>query len=699
MQNSLTKLDIKNKIENLEKYFSKYKNQGASKKLEEIKQKLDNQEYKIAVVANMSSGKSTFINALFGKEVLPAFNHATTDSATFIYSKPNIGKKAEVFFSDGRNSITVKEDLEKEIKQYAQKDEDCKDDKYKNVDKIDLYYPFKNLQTTSSEDFSITFIDTPGPNSTGDYGQKHKDQTRSVLNSVDMALFAFDYGQLDANLKSDEQGLWNTIKTRYEKDPNFEVYFLINKIDMAMEDNFKDVKSIDEAKKNWGTHEEKAVEKLIKAAKNYGVNEPKVYTVASKFALLDRDDISWDSPLESFQKKFKQIFESSWESEYIKYLGIVELENDINNYINTSVKEKILKIAFDNIVYVSNDELSTLNTSIQTLSKPKEEATKNVNKALDFLNGEAKELEKDMNDSFTKSSKKAIDEIDNLIDNAIEVELYSRIDEMSKKAIAYAEAIARGSSPKIAEKRAKEHFLDIKISEKRDIDLDNSIEINEVLNKMQDYMKSLFEDYKNNYLDIKTDLKNSFVEYEINISKKFRQVKDSLNLHLQNSLDLDMQSLEVQTADIDSSLSFEVFVPNSVLDYNHEEYSQIVTKTRTVERSIFNPFRWFGDKYTEEEYQDEEHISRHLLTINPIDLKNSIENGMEETVNSFVEQEKNNYEKAINELKNINSNIFQDFRHNKQKEINKLQDDIKDSEKNLKVVEIQLEDFKKLTKE
>lgn len=32
MQNSLTKSDIRNKIENLEKYFSKYKNQGASKK-------------------------------------------------------------------------------------------------------------------------------------------------------------------------------------------------------------------------------------------------------------------------------------------------------------------------------------------------------------------------------------------------------------------------------------------------------------------------------------------------------------------------------------------------------------------------------------------------------------------------------------------------------------------------------------------
>lgn len=659
------------------------------KKLEEIKQKLDNQEYKIAVVANMSSGKSTFINALFGKEVLPAFNHATTDSATFIYSKPNIEKKAEVFFSDGRNSITVKEDLEKEIKQYAQKDEDCKDDKYKNVDKIDLYYPFKNLQTTSSEDFSITFIDTPGPNSTGDYGQKHKDQTRSVLNSVDMALFAFDYGQLDANLKSDEQGLWNTIKTRYEKDPNFEVYFLINKIDMAMEDNFKDVKSIDEAKKNWGTHEEKAVEKLIKAAKNYGVNEPKVYTVASKFALLDRDDISWDSPLESFQKKFKQIFESSWESEYIKYLGIVELENDINNYINTSVKEKILKIAFDNIVDVSNDELSTLNTSIQTLSKPKEEATKNVNKALDFLNGEAKELEKDMNDSFTKSSKKAIDEIDNLIDTTIEDELTSKIDEMSKIAIAYAEAIAEGENPNNAKKAAKQFFKKVNLDKEVILELEDSIDMQQVLVEMQKYTKVLFEDYKNNYLDVKTDLKECFGNYERDISKIFRQVKENLSSQLQNALDIEMQSLEIQTVDIDSNLSFEVSIPDSVLDYKYQE-----AEYRTVGDSTwYKPWTW--GKTRREKVENE----KHTLIINPQDLNKSIEKSMNDTIEIFVGQEKENYKNAIIELRRNNSGIFQDFRLNKQKEIDKLQDDIKDSEKNLKVVERQLEDFNNLTKE
>jgi hypothetical protein len=87
------------------------------------------------------------------------------------------------------------------------------------------------------------------------------------------------------------------------------------------------------------------------------------------------------------------------------------------------------------------------------------------------------------------------------------------------------------------------------------------------------------------------------------------------------------------------------------------------------------------------------------LIINPQDLKKSIEKSMNDTIEIFVGQEKENYKNAIIELRRNNSGIFQDFRLNKQKEIDKLQDDVKDSEKNLKVVEKQLEDFNNLTKE
>lgn len=682
-----TKTILKEKIENLEEYFSKYKKQDIIKKLEEVKDKLNNQEYKIAVVANMSAGKSTFINSLFGKEILPAYNHATTDSATYIYSKPNIEKKAEIFFSDKRKSITITEDLEKEIEQYGKKDEDCKDDKYKNVEKIDLYYPFKNLQTSSNEDFSITFIDTPGPNSTGDYGQKHKDQTRSVLNSVDMALFVFDYGQLDANLNSDEQGLWHTIKTRYEKDKNFEVYFLINKIDMSMEDNFKDVRTLDDAKKNWGIHEKKAIDKLKQAAENNGIKEPKIYTVASKFALLDRNDIPWNSPLESFQKKFKQIFTDIWENEYIKYLGIVELENDINNYINTNVKKKILNIADANIIEVENDELSFLNERIQIFSKPKYEAEKSINDALSFLDNEAKDLENNMLTKFKKYEEKYKQEIVELISFSIDNELYLRVDEMSKMAIVYVEEITKGTSSKLAERRAKENFNNVKLEKILKKELDKSINTDDLMSKMQDFMKTLFDEYKNNYLDVKTDLKNSYASYEREISKIFRQTKESLNIQLQDALDIDIKSIEMKTIDIDSTLSFDVTIPKSILDYKYQEEKFHYESNSTW----WNPFSWFLD---DTRIVDQE--EKHLFIINPQDLKNSIEKNMNETVEKFSKLEQENYTDAIVSLRRENSNIFQDFRLSKLKEIDKLQEDVKNSEKELDIVEKQLEKFKQI---
>ncbi|MEA3497872.1 MAG: dynamin family protein, partial [Campylobacterota bacterium] len=178
---NLSKVTLNDYIENLLEYYKSYPNIRRIESINKIDKDLKKQEYKIAVVANMSSGKSTFINALFGEEVLPAFNHATTDCATFIYSKPNIDKKAIVYFSDKKKPVEIIDNIEDEIKQYAQKDAECENKKHKNVEKIELYYPFKNLQTSSSEDFSITFVDTPGPNSTGeDYKQKHKDQTRGV---------------------------------------------------------------------------------------------------------------------------------------------------------------------------------------------------------------------------------------------------------------------------------------------------------------------------------------------------------------------------------------------------------------------------------------------------------------------------------------------------------------------------------------
>ena len=166
-------------------------------------------------------------------------------------------------------------------------------------------------------------------------------------------------------------------------------------------------------------------------------------------------------------------------------------------------------------------------------------------------------------------------------------------------------------------------------------------------------------------------------------------MKDNLNSQLKDALEIDIQTIEMQTIDIDSTLGFNVSIPDSVLSY---KYQKAEYRTESTSR-WYNPFSWGSSKTVKT--KDE----KHTLTINPSDLKNSIEKSMTESINQFSDKEKENYKQAIFKLKNLNSNIFQDFRLNKQDEITKLEADIKNSEKELVVVEKQLEDFNSLTKE
>jgi GTPase Era involved in 16S rRNA processing len=253
------------------------------------------QQYKIAVVANMSAGKSTFINALFGDSILPAYSKATTDCPIYIYSDDDPSNdKAIVEFTDNKPTIELtKEDVHKKIKLYAQKDEDTLEEKYKNVKRIDLYWDFHVLQNSEKYDMDFVVIDTPGPNNTDEHSFKHSSTTKDIIqNEADMVLYLFDYGQIDANLQSSENNLWGMIKERKEKNPNFEVFFIINKIDRAFEDNKKieEIKNssskeeyFENVKKHWFYYEKIAIDKIKNSAIKYGFKSPKIFSVSSKY--------------------------------------------------------------------------------------------------------------------------------------------------------------------------------------------------------------------------------------------------------------------------------------------------------------------------------------------------------------------------------------------------------------------------------
>ena len=318
------------------------------------------QQYKIAVVANMSAGKSTFINALFGDSILPAYSHATTDCPIYIYSDDNPDNDmAIVEFTDGKETIELpKEIVQKEIKYYAQKDDDSLDNKYKNVKKIDLHWDFHVLQNSEKYDMKFILIDTPGPNNTDEHAFKHSDITRNIIvNEGDMVLYLFDYGQIDANLESSEDNLWGLIKQRKGQDPNFEVFFVINKIDKAFEDNkkieeIKNSSSKEEYYKNikkyWFYYEKIAEEKIKNSATRYGFKSPKIFTVSSKFIeyYRNRKKLNFDhsDDIDEFVKFFKKSFENNWKVKFHDYLGYKTIEKELKKHLNMDEKNfKLIK--------------------------------------------------------------------------------------------------------------------------------------------------------------------------------------------------------------------------------------------------------------------------------------------------------------------------------------------------------------------
>jgi hypothetical protein len=71
-----------------------------------------------------------------------------------------------------------------------------------------------------------------------------------------------------------------------------------------------------------------------------------------------------------------------------------------------------------------------------------------------------------------------------------------------------------------------------------------------------------------------------------------------------------LYQVESQTVDIDSTLSFDISIPNSVLDYKYQE-----AEYETVSDSTwYKPWTWGNT--IEVLVQEEE----HLFTINPIDI-------------------------------------------------------------------------------
>lgn len=199
------------------------------------------------VTANMSAGKSTFINALTGKNISLSQNIACTSKIHFIISKP---------FEDG---FTF--EFDHALVLNAGKDELLNDNDLNSSDNILVSTYYNGLLGGKK----LLFYDTPGVNYSGEI--HHKEMTRQLLalGDYEVILYVMDGTQLRTEDEAEHlKYVCQHVKQRT-------VLFILNKIDAF-------------------NPEEENIYEIVKNQKKYleeaGFMNPRICPISSKAAYL-----------------------------------------------------------------------------------------------------------------------------------------------------------------------------------------------------------------------------------------------------------------------------------------------------------------------------------------------------------------------------------------------------------------------------
>lgn len=171
--------------------------------------------FNIAVCATMSAGKSTFVNALLGSDVLPARNEATTAKITTVYDKDGLDK-VYGFCTKGKKIVAKSDNVDLAVL-----------NDWNNSPDIDHVYLQSDLDRIANKNVIVTIHDTPGTNNSEN--DSHHDVTIEFLkvHKMDAVIYVSNAEQLAT---CDEFGLLSELYGLTKKN-EVPVIFVLNKID------------------------------------------------------------------------------------------------------------------------------------------------------------------------------------------------------------------------------------------------------------------------------------------------------------------------------------------------------------------------------------------------------------------------------------------------------------------------------------
>lgn len=342
-------------------------------------------DFEVNVVATMSAGKSTLINALLRQKLMPAKQEACTATITEIKDNDADHFMAKAYDTKG-NLIQIHPELSLDIMDSLNSDQE--------ISKIHVE---GNIPFVTSEDVSLVLVDTPGPNNSRD--PEHKAATYRMLSesSKTVVLYILNATQLAVN---DDCNLLSHVADSMKvggKQSRDRFIFVLNKLD-----DFKKGEDSIEA----------AIKKVRDYLRDNGIENANIYPASALTALYIRtilaesDDDDDDEVYEAKGKvhKFNKNAEMHFEKlapltpsirgeietrlenarskhdtyeEALIHCGIVPIEMAIKMYVQKYAKTAKIK----NVV----DTFSKRLESAKSFETTKQEITENQDKQKEIL--------------------------------------------------------------------------------------------------------------------------------------------------------------------------------------------------------------------------------------------------------------------------------------------------------------------------
>lgn len=268
-ETSLSEETDETRVQKLKALFEKgklgpFKDTFNSKEMQQAFDRAIDPTFEVNVIATMSSGKSTVVNALLGTELMPAKNEACTATIARIRDVDTLNLFMAQRFDHRGNAISQEEHATRELL------EQWNDDPETHIIEVKGNIP----TVEQTEACTMVFVDTPGPNNS--CNANHQKTTLEAIRSkpLSMVIYVLNATQLSTN---DDCWLLSQVRQAMSaggRRAQDRFIFIANKID-----NFDPEK---------GESVKRAMENVREYLKRNGIENPIIIPASAKLAKLLR---------------------------------------------------------------------------------------------------------------------------------------------------------------------------------------------------------------------------------------------------------------------------------------------------------------------------------------------------------------------------------------------------------------------------